>query len=52
AYVEMRVILAQVIWNFDLRLAEESHDWLERQKIYILWDKGPLMVNLVPMKRV
>lgn len=51
AYVEMRVILARIIWNFDLSLAEESQDWLDRQKVYILWDKGPLIVNLTPVAR-
>lgn len=49
AYVEMRVILARIIWNFDLSLAEESQDWLQRQKVYIFWDKGPLIVNLTPV---
>ncbi|RSL96790.1 hypothetical protein CEP52_011285 [Fusarium oligoseptatum] len=49
AYVEMRVILARIIWNFDLSLAEQSQDWLERQKVYIFWDKGPLIVNLTPV---
>ncbi|RDW89918.1 cytochrome P450 [Aspergillus mulundensis] len=45
AYNEMRVILARVLWNFDLELAPESEGW-ERQKVYTLWDKGPLMVRL------
>lgn len=51
AYVEMRVIRARIIWNFDLSLAEESPDWLVRQKVYIFWDKGPLIVNLTPVAR-
>lgn len=51
AYVEMRVILARIIWNFDMSLAEQSQDWLERQKVYIFWDKGPLIVNLTPVAR-
>ncbi|RSL91780.1 hypothetical protein BHE90_011521 [Fusarium euwallaceae] len=41
AYVEMRVILARIIWNFDLSLAEQSQDWLERQK----FDSGPIIAN-------
>ncbi|KAL4901002.1 cytochrome P450 [Aspergillus multicolor] len=45
AWNEMRVILARVLWNFDLELAPESEGW-ERQKVYTLWDKGPLMVRL------
>lgn len=48
AYVEMRLILARVIWNFDLKLADDSKDWLSRQKIYLLWQKGPLNMYLTP----
>lgn len=42
---EMRLVLASMIWNFDLELCEESESWLD-QKVYILWVKGPLMVKL------
>ncbi|KAL4894556.1 cytochrome P450 [Aspergillus ambiguus] len=45
AYNEMRVILARVLWNFDLELASESDGW-DKQKVYTLWDKGPLMVRI------
>lgn len=45
AYSEMRVILARMLWNFDMELAPESDGW-EKQKVYTLWDKGPLMVKL------
>ncbi|KAK2602625.1 hypothetical protein N8I77_009141 [Diaporthe amygdali] len=48
AYIEMRIILARVLWNFDLKLAEDSKDWLSRQKIYLLWEKAPLHVYLTP----
>lgn len=38
AYAEMRVTLAKLLWNFDLRLKNEADrwDWGE-QKTYILW---------------
>lgn len=45
AYSEMRMILARVLWKFDLELSPESDGW-EKQKVYTLWDKGPLMVKL------
>ncbi|KAK0125939.1 hypothetical protein ONS95_007563 [Cadophora gregata] len=50
AYAEMRLILARVLWNFDIEFAEgeESKDWLD-QKSWTLWDKGPL--NVVLRKR-
>lgn len=51
AYAEMRTILARVIYNFDMKLAEDSQDWMEKQKIFLLWEKGPLNVYLTPAKR-
>jgi len=46
AYHEMRLILAKVLWNFDLKLAECSHDWAESQRTFSLWEKPPLMVEM------
>lgn len=47
----MRTILARIVWNFDLKLAPDSQDWMERQKVYLLWEKGPLNVYLSPVRR-
>ncbi|KAK1471172.1 cytochrome P450 ClCP1 [Colletotrichum tamarilloi] len=52
AYVEMRLILAHLAWNSDMELAEESRGWAEKQKVYSLWEKGPLKVRLSPVQRV
>jgi cytochrome P450 len=45
AYMEMRLILARLLWHFDVELAPQSEDW-GVQKIHITWEKGPLMVRL------
>lgn len=45
AYMEMRLILARLLWNFDLELCPESMGWFERQKTYILWEKDRLWVR-------
>lgn len=50
AYAEMRLILARVVFNFDMRIADESRNWID-QKVYNLWKKGPLMVYLTPVRR-
>ena len=50
AYAEMRLILAQVLWNFDMELATESENWAD-QKIFSLWEKEPLYVKLMPVVR-
>jgi cytochrome P450 len=49
AYAEMKVILARILWNFDIALCEESRDWMDRLKVYTLWMKEPMMVKLTPV---
>ena len=46
AYHEMRLLLTKVLYNFNLELCDESREWMERQKVYILWEKLPLMVKV------
>ena len=43
---EMRLILTRVLWNFDMELCEGMDGWIEKQKTYVLWAKGPLNVRL------
>ncbi|KAJ5204915.1 cytochrome P450 monooxygenase [Penicillium cinerascens] len=47
AYSEMRLILALIIYNFDMKIADESRGWII-QKNFLLWQKGPLKVYLTP----
>ena len=51
AYVEMRMILASMLWNFDYKLCDKSQNWLD-QKVYLVWQKNPLMVQLKPRKPI
>ncbi|EEH23236.1 hypothetical protein PABG_05447 [Paracoccidioides brasiliensis Pb03] len=51
AYAEMRVILALIIYNFDMKLAPESADWIRQQKVFMFYTKGPLNVFLTPVQR-
>lgn len=44
----MRLILARVLFNFNMRLADDSRTWIEDQKVYSLWRKNPLNVYLTP----
>ncbi|KAK1997731.1 cytochrome P450 [Colletotrichum falcatum] len=50
AMSEMRVILARVIWNFDLKIADDSKNWTD-QELFGLWKKGPLNVCLTPRQQ-
>lgn len=50
AYAEMRLILAKVIYNFDMELDEKATgNWWD-QKAWGVWWKGPLMVKLTAAK--
>ena len=51
SYSEMRLIMARMLWNFDMRLADESKDWFQTQKAYLLWQKPALAVHLTPVAR-
>ena len=44
----MRMALAHVLWHFDLKLAPGNEKWMEKQKIYLTWDKEPLNVIFTP----
>ncbi|KAI1363826.1 cytochrome P450 [Xylaria arbuscula] len=50
AYHEMRLIMAKVLFNFDLRLDPSCNEWY-RQRIFALWEKPPLMVYLTERTR-
>ena len=49
AYAEMRLILAKIIYNFDMTICNDSLRWIEDQKTYILWDKPSLNVYMSPV---
>ncbi|KAK7746695.1 hypothetical protein SLS53_001882 [Cytospora paraplurivora] len=49
AYAEMRTILARLLFNFDMELADPEQDWLD-QKVFFLWTKPPLNVYLTPVR--
>ncbi|XPS69788.1 hypothetical protein M3J09_002040 [Ascochyta lentis] len=50
AYAQSRLILARILFSFDIKLAESSRGWMN-QKHHILWDKPPLNVYLSQVTR-
>ncbi|KAI1171137.1 cytochrome p450 monooxygenase [Nemania sp. FL0916] len=42
AYAEMRLILARILFRFDIKPAPGAEDWLRNQKIYSIWQKPEL----------
>ncbi|KAF5641179.1 cytochrome p450 [Fusarium sp. NRRL 25303] len=47
AVAEISTIFSRLLWNFDLRISDESRDWID-QKIFLMREKGPLKVHLTP----
>lgn len=50
AYLEMRLIVAKVLFDFDVEAEPGQEDWRERQKSFVIWEKGPLNVRFTPRK--
>jgi cytochrome P450 len=49
AYAEMRLILARLVWEFDIRIDESSRNWMEGQENFELWVKPDLNIHLQPV---
>ncbi|OCK73526.1 benzoate 4-monooxygenase cytochrome P450 [Lepidopterella palustris CBS 459.81] len=47
AWAEMRLMLSKLLFNFDIELCPESQNWSD-QKVFVLWEKHPLMLKLTP----
>lgn len=50
AYAEMRLVAARVLRNFELRIDGQT-DWQANQRMYGLWEKLPLMVQVNSRQR-
>ncbi|KAH8898557.1 isotrichodermin C-15 hydroxylase [Thozetella sp. PMI_491] len=51
AIAEMRLILARIVFDFDLELAPEGRGWIEKQRSFSIWVKPALPVYLKPRQR-
>ena len=47
ALAEMKLIMTKMVWNFEMKLTDDRDEW-PKQKVFVLWDKKPLMVALTP----
>ncbi|KAK2601188.1 hypothetical protein N8I77_010655 [Diaporthe amygdali] len=52
AFAEARLILARVLYNFDIELDRSSQRWLADQKSYAMWDKPQLNLKLTPVVKM
>ncbi|RSL97567.1 hypothetical protein CDV31_012980 [Fusarium ambrosium] len=46
AYAEMRLVMSRLLWKYDLEAVQGQEDWVFAQRVYVIYDKGPFMVNL------
>ncbi|KAK2028458.1 isotrichodermin C-15 hydroxylase [Colletotrichum zoysiae] len=51
AYAEMRLVLARIIYDFDIELAEGNESWIEKQQTFGVWSRVPLNIHLKPVTR-
>jgi len=42
----MRLILAKLLFTYDLELVDRTRNWMDTQKVYVLWDKPGLEVKV------
>ncbi|KAF2493649.1 cytochrome P450 [Lophium mytilinum] len=50
AYAEMRMVMAKMVWNFDLVLQPESENWFPHEMV-VVWNIPPLHIKLIPVVR-
>jgi hypothetical protein len=46
ANAEIKLVLARIIYNFDMELVDKNSEWMMNQRVYIIWRKPELMVKL------
>ena len=46
----MRLIMARVLWSFDLEMEADSIDWYHTQSIFSFWQKPAHNVRLIPRR--
>jgi len=50
AYAELRIILARLLWRFDVVPQPGFEKWMDDMRGYTLWDKPPIMTKFVEAK--
>lgn len=48
----MRLIMARLLWSFDLEIGPDISTWLKQNKNWTLWEKPPLSVLVKPVREL
>ncbi|PVH82542.1 cytochrome P450 [Cadophora sp. DSE1049] len=51
ALAHMKLVLARLVWNFDMELCKESENLMDVGASVLIYHKGPLMIKLKSVKR-
>lgn len=51
AYMEMRVVLARLAWEFEWELRSKGLVWERDSRLVVLWKKPELRVGFRPVER-
>ncbi|KAI2785510.1 cytochrome P450 [Daldinia loculata] len=51
AYAEMRLILAKILYNFDISIDDDSRNWILNQRSFTVWEKPALNIHLTPVAK-
>lgn len=43
--MEINLLLAKMLWMYDMELVNEDLDWLEEGKVFVMWRKPELWVR-------
>lgn len=45
AWMEMRLVIAKLVWMYELELVNKNQDWVHGNRAYAFWMKAPLWVR-------
>ena len=51
AYAEMRLLLAIMLWHFDMELAHSQDNWFAKLQGFTIWNRNGLDIRLKSVKR-
>lgn len=47
----MRLVMAKMIWNFDFELHPDTKDNWPNQRVFTVWERPDLFIQLKPVVR-
>lgn len=45
ALMELRIIVAKMLWVYDMELLNKEEDWIGNNTVYAIWNKPELRVR-------